>query len=159
MSRFKIWIVLLLTGLLTVTAYAADSPLEHTPIGYWKTIDDNTGKPKSIIQIWKAENNILMGKVIKIFPKNGDNPNKLCTACKGDNKNQPIIGMVILSNLKAHQNRWGSGHILDPENGKTYNCSLKLAENGKKLSVHGYLGLPLLGRSQMWERVDLMSGK
>ncbi len=68
--------------------------------------------------------------------------------------------MVVISGLKQHPNQqWSKGQILDPENGKTYRCNVNLTEKGKKLNVHGYLGLPLFGRSQTWERVDLMSVK
>ena len=129
-----------------------------SPIGYWKTIDDTTGRPKSIIKIWKSNDQMLMGKVIKIFPKQGNDQAKVCTACKGENHNQPIVGMVILSQLKNKQAHWADGKILDPENGKTYSCSLRTTAAGRKLNVHGYVGLPLFGRSQTWERVDLMSG-
>lgn len=131
--------------------------VNKTPIGYWKTIDDETGKPKSIVQIWKADNQVLMGKVVKIFPKEGGSQEKICSECKGEMHNQPIVGMVIMSGLKAKQSHWDDGKILDPENGKSYSCSLKLNENGKRLNVHGYIGIPLLGRSQTWERIDLMA--
>lgn len=158
MRRIMMWMILFATSLLATTIYAAN-PMP-TPIGYWKTIDDVTGKPKSIVHIWRADNNGLTGKVIKLFPREGSEPNKICSACEGRLRNQPIVGMVILSGLRAAQaQQWSSGHILDPENGKTYSCSLRTAENGKKLTVKGYIGIPLLGRSQTWERVDLMADK
>jgi uncharacterized protein (DUF2147 family) len=129
-----------------------------SPVGYWKTVDNITGQPKSIIQIYKSENQILMGKVIKTYSRDGRITTNLCTACFGNQHNQPLEGLVVLSGLKADQHQWGSGKILDPENGKTYNCSMRLTENGKKLKVDGYVGLPLFGHSQTWERVDLMAG-
>jgi uncharacterized protein (DUF2147 family) len=139
-------------------AHAAGATVD-SPIGYWKTIDDVTGKPKSIVQIWKTDDHVLMGKVIKIFPKDGSaDQAKVCNECKGDLHNQPIVGMVILSGLKAKERQWGNGKILDPENGKSYSCAMHTTDNGKKLDVRGFIGLPLLGRSQTWERVDLMSG-
>ncbi len=146
----------LTTLLVGSSAFAAE--LKASPIGYWKTIDDRTGKPKSIVQVWKNQDQVLMGKVIKIFPDIASHQTKLCAACKGDQHNQPIVGMVIISGLKSTDAQWGSGRILDPENGKSYKCTVRLTENGKKLNVHGYIGFPLFGRSQTWERVDLMSG-
>lgn len=131
---------------------------DSTPVGYWKTIDDVSGKPKSIVQIWKTDDEKLMGKVIKLFPAKGATPNKICSACAGDKRDQPIVGMVIMSGLKSNENQWIKGQILDPENGKTYSCSARLVANGKSLNVHGYLGLPLFGRSQTWERVDKLTG-
>jgi uncharacterized protein (DUF2147 family) len=132
--------------------------LQQTPIGYWKTVDEVTGKPKSIVQIWKTNENVLMGRVIKVFAKDTGRASPVCTKCSGDFFNQPIVGMVIISGLKAKEKQWINGEILDPENGKKYSCNLRTLENGKRLQVRGYVGLPLLGRSQTWERVDLMSG-
>ena len=144
--------VAVLSAFFLTTAFAAP----ETPIGYWKTIDDVTGKPKSVVQIWETSDNTLMGKVIRIFPSPGKTEGELCTACKGENLNQPIVGMVILSGLQRQEEHWKSGKILDPENGKTYNCSLRVANSGNQLDVRGYIGLPLLGRSQVWQRVDIM---
>lgn len=148
-------IVILMSGLVMSHAYSAAT--QSTPVGYWKTIDDISGKPRSIIKIWETQDHLLMGQVTKIFPAPGRTQEPICLACNGDKHNQPIVGMVILSGLKAAEHQWGHGKILDPQNGKTYSCSAKLADQGKKLDVRGYIGLPLLGRSQTWERVDVMS--
>ncbi|MDX1901203.1 MAG: DUF2147 domain-containing protein [Gammaproteobacteria bacterium] len=153
-KKFFMFVFIFLMGLTRVFAVSNDA----TPIGYWKTIDDVTGKPKSIIQIWKTSDHILMGKVIHIYPKPGEDQTKRCDACQGALHNQPVVGMVILSGLKSETKQWGHGRILDPENGKTYSCSLRVSENGAKLNVHGYIGIPLFGRSQTWERVDQMTG-
>lgn len=155
MDRMKAFIIFFVASLfiLIQSAYAFNT--DPSPIGYWRTIDDVTGKPKSIIQIWKNEDQTLAGKVVKIFSSQAKN--KLCVACKGLHHNEPIVGMVILSQLKPGKARWKDGQILDPQSGKTYRCSLQVAEKGNKLNVHGYIGLPMFGRSQIWERVDLMS--
>lgn len=160
-SKKWVWSILLsfFCSFSFITNGFAEETVFDSPIGYWKTIDDVTGKPKSIVQIWKTENNILMGRVIKVFAKNDmDTVPILCKQCKGERHNQPIVGMVILSGLKLQEHQWGQGQIMDPENGKTYRCAMHTLEQGKKLNVRGYIGLPLLGRSQVWERVDLMSG-
>jgi len=149
----KQFIKVFLVASLFTSSYAA----EKTPVGYWKTIDDHTGRTKSIIQIYHADNDTLMGKVIKIYPGPGKTEKEVCIACKGEKLNQPIVGMVILSGLRAAENQWDKGQILDPENGKTYSCSVKVGANGNQLKVKGYIGLPIIGRSQTWERVDVMS--
>lgn len=149
LAVITVW-VSLVTG-----SFAAD----NSPVGYWKTIDDLTGKPKSIVHVWRNQQQMLMAKVVKLYSSSAQtNQTKVCTACKGDNHNQPIVGMVIMSGLRATNNQWTNGEILDPANGKTYRCSARLTENGKKLKVRGFIGLPMFGRSQTWERVDLMSG-
>jgi uncharacterized protein (DUF2147 family) len=157
MKFLRIAATVLMSGFVFATSGFASTQPVNSPVGYWKTIDDVSGKPKSIVQIWQTDDKALMGKVIKIFPKVGNDQHKLCANCKGDLHNQPIVGLVILKGLKQQKTNWDDGKILDPENGKTYSCAVKVGDNGKKLNVHGYIGIPLLGRSQTWERVDLMS--
>jgi len=130
----------------------------QSPVGYWKTIDDETQKPKSIIKIFESHNHTLIGQIVRLFPKTNENPNhKLCKACKGLLHNKPIVGMIILTGLQYDSNQWIGGKIMDPANGKTYNCTIRLASDGKELYVRGYIGITLFGRSQTWNRVDLMA--
>ncbi|MFA5619742.1 MAG: DUF2147 domain-containing protein [Weeksellaceae bacterium] len=121
-------------------------------IGTWKTIDDETGKEKSYVQITKAKNGTLEGKVIKILTPGRENAT--CDECKGELKGKPINGMRILWGLKEDgSNEWSGGQIMDPNKGKTYKCKIKLAD-ANKLEVRGYLGVSLLGRTQTWYRVN-----
>ena len=130
----------------------------NTPEGYWKTIDSTTGQPKSIVKIWKTPNQVLMGKVIKLFSQKGNSRLRRCLACRGLQYNQPIIGMTVLSGLQPQQHQWSNGRLLNPENGKIYSCALRAIDHGNKLNVRNYIGLPMFGRAETWERVDLMSG-
>ncbi len=145
----------ILCSVLFVHSYALE-PLNNSPEGYWKIVDGTTGKPKSIVKIWKTTDQELTGKVIKVFAKK--NNLQRCTACKGNQYNQPILGMTILSGLKSKRHQWDNGKILDPDNGKTYSCALRIIERGNKLLVRNYFGLPYFGRAETWERVDLLSG-
>ena len=122
-----------------------------SPAGVWKTIDDETGKPKSLVRITE-ENGILSGKVEKLFRPADQDQNPKCTACEGARKDQPIIGMTILSGLKKDGNEYTGGEILDPAKGKTYKSKATLKDNGSKLEVRGYIGAPMFGRSQTWVR-------
>lgn len=129
----------------------------NTPVGLWKTIDDVTNKPKSIIKITESPSHDLSGTVVKIFPRPGHDQNELCEACKGSKHNQRIVGMTILTGLRqdaGSQTNWVNGKILDPNNGKTYHCNAQVIDNGNKLSIRGYIGIPLFGRSQTWLRVN-----
>ena len=139
--------LVLFFGITNVYA-ASDSP-----VGFWKTIDDVSNQAKSIIQIQLLPDHTLMGKVVRVF----QDPERRCEACTGAAHNQPILGLVVMTQLKQSQenpNDWTGGEILDPRNGKIYHCSLHLVENGRKLQVRGYLGLPLFGRSQTWLRTE-----
>lgn len=118
-------------------------------VGKWKTIDDSTGKEKSIIEIYE-QNGKYYGKVLTLL--NPSKPNPTCDNCKGARKGKPIEGLVILEDLVEKAGEFTSGFITDPESGKTYKCTVKL--NGvDKLDVRGYLGIALLGRTQTWHRM------
>ena len=118
-------------------------------VGYWKTIDDETHKPKSVVYIYKAKDGKYYGKIVKLFRGPDEEQNPKCDKCPGDRKNKPIIGMVILTKLeKVGKNMWDHGRILDPGNGKIYDCKMWI-ENGN-LQVRGYIGWSLIGRSQTW---------
>ena len=121
----------------------------QSPIGTWKTIDDETGKEKSHVEIFEKDG-MLYGKVIKILTKGKENSK--CDKCKGALAGKPIKGLVILSGLKKDGNEWSGGKIIDPNSGKEYKASLRL--NGKdKLDVRGYVGISLVGRTQTWQKV------
>ncbi|MEI7037106.1 DUF2147 domain-containing protein [Fulvimonas yonginensis] len=134
--------------LASAAAFAADD----TPVGTWKTIDDTTGKPKSIVQITE-QNGELQGKVLQVL-QSDEGPHPLCRKCEGERKDQPVEGMVIMWGVHRDGDVWDGGRILDPHNGKTYKVKLSMLDNGNKLDVHGYIGFALLGRSQVWERQE-----
>src|SRR5699024_2746810 len=125
---------------------------DQTPLGTWKTIDDETKEEKSYVKIYESENGELEGKVVKILTPGKED--LTCEKCSGKNKNQPIKGMVILRGLKkSDAENWKDGHILDPNNGKEYKYKIKLKDENT-LEVRGYIGLSVIGRTQTWYRVE-----
>lgn len=122
-----------------------------SPVGLWKNIDDVTGKSKALIRITET-NGVLTGKIERLFKDPAEDQNPKCIKCEGANKDQPVLGMVILTGLKKEGDKYSGGTILDPDNGKTYKSRLMLEEGGKKLNVRGYIGIPWMGRSQIWIR-------
>ena len=119
-------------------------------LGRWQTIDDATGKPKSVVEIYQARDGRIAGKVVEILDlKNGPDP--ACTACKGANHGKPIKGLVILWGLNADgDGKWSGGRVLDPENGKDYKARLELLDGGRKLGMSGCIAF--LCRQQVWRR-------
>ncbi len=117
--------------------------------GKWKTIDDETGKAKSIVEIYE-QNGKAYAKIITLLDE--AKKGSLCVECKGKNKNKPIEGLTIINGLKKDGEEWNGGKILDPKTGKEYKCYISL-ESANKLKVRGYIGFSLLGRTQYWERV------
>jgi len=130
---------------LTATFYAQN----HSVLGKWKTVDDHTGKPVSVVEIFEKHNKIY-GKVVEIFNPKSKNPK--CEKCEGEDRNKPILGLVVIKGLIKVGNEYTSGKILDPKHGKLYKCSISL-ENKDRLKVRGYIGINLLGRTQFWERI------
>lgn len=121
----------------------------QTVLGKWKTIDDETGKPKSVVEIYEKAGKIY-GKVIEIFDVN--KKNKVCDECSGDDKNKPILGIIVIKGLRKDGKEYNDGQILDPNNGKLYKCFITLEENDK-LKVRGFIGISLIGRTQYWYRI------
>ncbi len=125
---------------------------ENSLVGLWKTIDDATGKPRSLIRI-SDRNSELIATVEKgLLPS--DSPNDVCEQCTGERKDKPLIGMMIMDGMKAKGDIYEGGHILDPDNGKVYKCKIKLDSTGKQLEVRGFIGISLFGRSQTWMREE-----
>jgi len=118
--------------------------------GRWQTIDDDTGKVKSIVEITQAAKGSLVGQVVEVIQsEHGTNPT--CTECKGANKDKPIKGLTILWNLKPDgANAWSGGTILDPANGKTYKSKASLSADGRQLDVSGCVAF--ICRAQTWKR-------
>lgn len=131
--------------LLLATAHAADP---NSPVGKWKTIDDKTGKPKSIVQV--TENNgVLTGKIVELLEGATE---KTCGKCDGDLKDKPLVGMKILWDLKKEGDGWTDGKIFNPADGGTYTSKAKLADGGKTLEVTG--SWMFVKRTQKWQRVE-----
>jgi len=146
MDAMKILIVA--AGLMVVSGLAAAA---GSPVGTWRSIDDKTKQERSIIRITE-DNDELKGVVEKVFDQPGDDPDHLCKECKGERKDKPVIGMTILWGLKKDGEVWAGGEILDPKNGKTYRCKMTLSEDGQSLNVRGFIGISLIGRTQIWYR-------
>jgi len=138
---------------LLLCAASGTALAQATPAGLWKTIDDETKTEKSLVRI-TDNGGVLAGTVEKILT---DKPDAKCLECTDERKGQPVQGMTILRGIKpdaSEKGTWVGGDILDPNNGKIYKVLLKLVDGGKKLDVRGYIGMPMLGRTQTWHRVE-----
>jgi uncharacterized protein (DUF2147 family) len=127
---------------------------QTTPAGLWKTIDDDGKTEKSLVRIVGTAG-VFTGKVEKILE--ADKASAKCEKCEDARKDQPIVGMTIIDGVKQDDEEnslFTGGQILDPNNGKVYKVRLKTVAGGKKLDVRGYIGTPLLGRTQTWVRVE-----
>ena len=132
-------------SLLLATAQAADP---NSPAGKWKTIDDKSGKPKSIVQITES-NGVLAGKIVELLEGASE---KTCSKCEGDLKDKPLVGMRILWDLKKEGDEWTGGKIFNPADGGTYTSKAKLTDGGKTLDVTGKW--MFFSKEQKWQRVE-----
>lgn len=120
-----------------------------SPIGKWKTVDDNTGKTKSVVEVYEKGGK-LFGKILDLIDP--DEPDPKCEECDEDDPRhmKPVVGLEIIRNMEKDGNAWEDGDILDPENGKVYRCKLWVEEG--KLQVRGYIAF--LYRTQTWLPAD-----
>jgi len=139
--------LLVLTALLSLPF---QSSAQDSLAGRWKTVDDATGKTKSIVEIHTARDGSIAGRVAEIVDTK-DGPNPVCKECKGALHGKPIKGMTILWGLKPDgTGKWAGGRVLDPENGKDYKAKLELLDGGRKLGMSGCIAF--ICRQQVWVR-------
>lgn len=138
--------------LLAFAAPTLAQTANSSPAGLWQTFDDDTHAPKALVEIVERAGK-LSGRIVKLFPAPGEDADPRCTRCAGARHDQRVVGMTILWNFRRDGDRWDSGEVLDPESGDIYRALLHPRDGGKSLDVRGYIGMPLLGRSQVWTRV------
>jgi uncharacterized protein (DUF2147 family) len=138
-------ILFILFGLTSSVLFAQN----HSILGKWKTIDDETGKATSVIEIFEKHNKIY-GRIVELLNSKAKNPK--CEKCEGDDKNKPVLGLIVIKGLTKEKGGYSNGKILDPKHGKVYKCSISL-ETKDQLKVRGFIGINIFGRTQFWERV------
>ena len=143
-------VVTLGLGFFATLAYA-----QASPAGLWKTIDDETKKERSLIRITEA-GGVFTGKLEKLLDP-AVKADAVCDKCTDDRKDKPLVGMTLIKGVKPSDGdkaMWDGGEIMDPNNGKTYKVRLTPGDGGKTLAVRGYIGTPMLGRTQTWLRTE-----
>ena len=137
-------------GVLALLLVALPAFAQPTPVGTWRTIDDETGEPRSIVRIYERDGT-LQGDIVQLLPEG-----RLCTPCAERFEGRDLRGTTIVTGLtrRGERNEWRGGRITDPKNGRTYNLTVSL-DGPNRLRLRGYvLGIRALGRTQTWERVQ-----
>ncbi len=154
----RIYISVALSTLLICVApglAANTTDTQDKLVGLWSQVDEKTGKVQALVRIVEIAPEQYEGFIEKIFIAPGDDPNPRCEDCKGTRRNQPVLGMRIITGLKRASSKgelYHHGEILDPDSGDTYRLKITLLDSGKKLDVRGFVGIALFGRSQIWLR-------
>ena len=147
-ARMFLGFTLCLVASSPLHAAAADA----TAVGLWEKLDD-AGKPEGWFRI-AERNGVYEGQIVKMVPKFGEDPASWrCSKCEGEQKNAPVLGITFIKNMKRNGLAYEDGKILDPRDGSTYSARMELSPDGQKLSVRGYLGISLLGQTQVWRRL------
>jgi uncharacterized protein (DUF2147 family) len=139
-----------LIALVSVAVAGAQqlTPKLQSAIGHWQIVDSD-GTPGGQAEIY-VENGKLFGRVTQVRP--GRTPQDLCDKCSGEYKNQLILGMVIMRNFHPDGEDWVGGTVVDPENGWVYKGKI-WSEGNDKVHLRGYIGISLLGRTEVWTRI------
>jgi hypothetical protein len=137
-----------------VLMFALAMPAEAagpTAVGLWEQ-SDPSGRVGGWFLLYE-NNGVYEGALARMFPKPGEDPNPICRKCKGDQKNAPSLGLVMIKGMQRNGLEYENGTILDPRDGTVYKARMEVSPDGQELTVRGFVGIPLFGKSQVWKRI------
>jgi uncharacterized protein (DUF2147 family) len=153
---FSTKLLLHIAFVIGTLAFAAPSLADADPlVGLWAQADEKSGKVQALIRIIEKPPGRYQGFIEKLMTAPGEDPNPRCEDCKDERKNQPVLGMRIITDLRnTGAGTFGGGNILDPDNGDIYRLKISLIDGDQKLDVRGFIGISLFGRSQIWSKAS-----